>query len=56
MDVYVYMYRYMCICVYFCVYVCVCMYIYITLLFKLLPILICLITSSWFHLPSFSMI
>lgn len=38
-----------CICIYFCI------YMYETLLFKLFPILICLITSSWCHLPSFSM-
>ena len=35
-----------------CICICFCIYIYKTLLFKLLPILICLITSSWCHLPS----
>ena len=42
-------------CVFLCICMCVCVCIYI-LLFKLLPIFICLITSSWSHLPSFSMI
>lgn len=44
-----------CIYVYICIHIYFCVYTYKTLPFKMLCILNCLITSSWCHLPPFSM-